>query len=134
MRQGFEKYLDEMRTRGTARGRMWVQTRKGERLLWEYKNTLRTEGVEEPIVRGMAQDITGRKQAEWALKESEEKFRVIFEGSKDGIILADVESKKIHTGNKTFCDMLQYSADEISQLGVVGYPPRGGPAPASRRI
>ena len=37
MHHGFEKYLDEIRTHGTARGRMWVQTRKGERLLWEYK-------------------------------------------------------------------------------------------------
>jgi PAS domain S-box-containing protein len=64
LRHGFETYLGEMRTRGTARGRMWVQTRKGERLLWEYKNTLRTEGVAEPIVRGMAQDITERTRAE----------------------------------------------------------------------
>ena len=64
MRQGFETYLNEIRTRGTAQGRMWVRTRKGERLLWEYKNTLRTEGVAKPIVRGMAQDITERRRAE----------------------------------------------------------------------
>jgi PAS domain S-box-containing protein len=123
MHHGFEKYLEEMRTHGTARGRMWVQTRGGERLLWEYKNTLRTEGVAEPIVRGMAQDITERKRAECALKESEEKFRIIFDCSKDGIILADIESKKFYTGNKTFCDMLQYTDDEIRQLFVADIHP-----------
>jgi len=123
MHHGFEKYLEEMRTHGTARGRMWVQTRDGERLLWEYKNTLRTEGVAEPIVRGMAQDITERKRAECALKESEEKFRIIFDCSKDGIILADMEGKKFYTGNKTFCEMLQYTDDEIRQLFVADIHP-----------
>ena len=124
MRHGFEKYLEEMRTHGTARGRMWVQTRKGERLLWEYKNTLRTEGVAEPIVRGMAQDITERKRAEWALKESEEKFRVIFEDSKDGIVQVDVDSRKFHAANSTFCDMVQYTLDEIRQLGIMDIHPK----------
>ena len=71
VRHEFERYLGEMRTHGSARGMMWVQTRKGERLLWEYKNTLRTEGVAEPIVRGMAQDITERKRAEEALRASQ---------------------------------------------------------------
>jgi PAS domain S-box-containing protein len=71
MRDLFGSYLDEIRARGTARGLMWVQTRNGERRLWEYKNSLRTEGVAEPIVRGMAQDITERKRAEDALRASQ---------------------------------------------------------------
>jgi PAS domain S-box-containing protein len=68
-------------------------------------------------------NITERRQSELALKESEEKFRDIFEGSKDGIILADVESRKFYTGNKTICDMLQYTLDEIMQLGVADIHP-----------
>ncbi|MBW6464297.1 MAG: PAS domain S-box protein, partial [Firmicutes bacterium] len=68
-------------------------------------------------------NITEHKRAEWALKESEEKFRIIFDCSKDGIILADIESKKIYTGNKTFCDMLQYTHDEIMQLCVADIHP-----------
>jgi PAS domain S-box-containing protein len=70
MHQEFEKYIGEMRTHGAARGMMRVQTRKGERLLWEYKNTLRTEGVAEPIVRGMAQDVTERRRAEERIKRA----------------------------------------------------------------
>ena len=85
VRHEFGRYLDEIRMHGTARGLMWVQTRNGERRFWEYKNTLRTEGVAEPIVRGMAQDITERKRSEDALKESEEKFRLIFDNASDGI-------------------------------------------------
>jgi PAS domain S-box-containing protein len=64
VRHEFERYLDEIRTHGTAQGLMWVQTPEGERRVWEYKNTLRTLGVAEPIVRGMARDITESRRAE----------------------------------------------------------------------
>jgi PAS domain S-box-containing protein len=124
VRHDFGKYLDEIRTHGTAQGLMWIQTRKGERRLWEYKNTLRTEGVAEPIVRGMAHDVTERQLSERALRESEEKFRAIFEDSKDGIILVDVDSKKFHMGNNTFCDMVQYTLDEIRHLGTLDVHPK----------
>ncbi|MCR4309909.1 MAG: PAS domain S-box protein [Deltaproteobacteria bacterium] len=123
VRHEFGRYLDEIRTHGAARGLMWVQARNGERRLWEYRNTLRTEGVAEPIVRGMAQDITERKQSEHALKESEGKFQVIFDSSKDGIILADMESRKFYTCNQAICDMLQYTLDEITQLSVADIHP-----------
>ncbi len=70
------------------------------------------------------QDITGFKQSERALKESEEIFRVIFEDSKDGIILVDAERRNIHRANKTFCEMVQYSVDEAGRLGVSDIHPR----------
>jgi len=60
MRHEFGRYLDELRTHGAAQGMLLVQTRNGERRIWEYNNTLRKEGVSEPVVRGMAQDITER--------------------------------------------------------------------------
>jgi two-component system, cell cycle sensor histidine kinase and response regulator CckA len=123
VRHGFGRYLDEIRTHGTARGMMWVQARNGERRLWEYKNTLRTEGVAEPIVRGMAQDITERKRSEDALKESEEKFRLIFDNASDGILLADTESMKFEMGNRKICEMLGYGEEEIQRLRVLDIHP-----------
>jgi PAS domain S-box-containing protein len=74
--------------------------------------------MEGPFFSAVIRDITERRNWERSLKESEEQLRVIFEGSKDGILLADVESRKFYTGNQTICDMLQYSLDEIRQLGV----------------
>jgi len=73
--------------------------------------------------RHLELDVAERKQSERALKESEEKFRVIFEDSKDGIIQVDVESRKFHLANKTFCDMVQYTLDEIRQLGIMDIHP-----------
>jgi len=62
-RSQFEDYLHKVKTEGTARGVMKVRTATGEIRLWEYYNTLRTQGVETPIVRGMAHDATERRQA-----------------------------------------------------------------------
>jgi hypothetical protein len=41
-----------------------VQTANGEKRVWEYSNTLRTDGIPYPIVRGMAYDITEQKRRE----------------------------------------------------------------------
>jgi PAS domain S-box-containing protein len=62
-REQFDEYLRIVKTEGSARGVMKVRTATGETRLWEYYNTLRTEGVEKPIVRGMAHDATERRQA-----------------------------------------------------------------------
>jgi PAS domain S-box-containing protein len=62
-RNQFDDYIRGIKTHGFARGIMQVRTASGEKRLWEYYNTLRTEGVETPIVRGMAHDVTERRQA-----------------------------------------------------------------------
>lgn len=62
-RTQFDEYLRTVTTEGSARGVMKVKTATGETRLWEYYNTLRTEGVETPIVRGMAHDVTERREA-----------------------------------------------------------------------
>jgi PAS domain S-box-containing protein len=64
VRGGFDAYLDTIRKDGVAKGMLLVQTAMGEKRVWEFHNTLRTEGVAEPIVRGMAHDITERKRIE----------------------------------------------------------------------
>jgi PAS domain S-box-containing protein len=75
----FENYLQEIRTHGQAQGLMFVRTKTGKRRIWEYNNTLRTEGVAEPIVRGMAHDITERKLAEDAFRESQVRLHTIIQ-------------------------------------------------------
>ena len=64
-----------------------------------------------------ALDITARKRAEEALKRSEEQFRAIFDSARDGILLADAETMRFHTGNEAICRMLGYSLAEIRTIG-----------------
>ena len=71
----------------------------------------------------ITRDITERKKAEEALKESELRFRRFFDEAADGLVLADVESKKFYIGNKMLCQMLGYSPEEIETIGVINIHP-----------
>ena len=80
-RDRFEHYLAELRQNGSAQGSMVLITRSGERRIWEYHNTLRVDSGSEPVVRGMAHDVTERRHAEASLKRSEQRFRTALENS-----------------------------------------------------
>jgi PAS domain S-box-containing protein len=91
-RELFEQYLERFRTTGEAQsGLLCVITRGGEIRTWEYHNTLRTECVAKPIVRGMAHDVTERRKAELALRLREEDYRRFVERSSEGIFRQDLE-------------------------------------------
>jgi PAS domain S-box-containing protein/putative nucleotidyltransferase with HDIG domain len=68
-RSEFQNYLAEIQKNGRAQGLLTVKTRTGEQLIWEYNNSLRTEGVQKPIVRGMAHDVTEKRRAENKIKQ-----------------------------------------------------------------
>src|SRR5208283_4614646 len=71
-RAQFDVYLREIERTGESRGLLAVITRSGEQRIWEYHNTLRTEGVETPIVRGIAHDVTEQRRTEKRLREVSE--------------------------------------------------------------
>ncbi|HZY30019.1 MAG TPA: PAS domain S-box protein, partial [Candidatus Methylomirabilis sp.] len=90
VRDKFDAYLVRIRSDGVASGLMQVQTSAGETQVWEYNNTLRTEGVAAPIVRGMARDITERKRAEEALAHALKERESIMETIPDILYLLDL--------------------------------------------
>src|ERR1700690_3548601 len=57
-RPAFDAYLEKIAREGEAHGLLTLRTRSGEQLAWEYHNTLRTQGVEPPVVGGVAHDVT----------------------------------------------------------------------------
>ena len=68
-------------------------------------------------------DVTERRQAEKALKESEERLRTILDSASDGILVADVEERRFYIANKAICHMLGYSLEEIKNLNVTDIHP-----------
>lgn len=79
VRGELNSYLDNLRSNGTSSGFMRLRTKSGETRIWKFTNTVRTEGVEVPIVRGIAHDFTDILQAQKALREGEERLRAAAE-------------------------------------------------------
>ncbi|QEM67126.1 PAS domain S-box protein [Geobacter sp. FeAm09] len=92
-----------------------------------YKSLiLRANGTVRGLV-GVILDITELKRAEKALRESEERFRAIFDLIGDAVFIHDLESGAILEVNQTMCDLFGYSREEASRLDVeaisAGEPP-----------
>ncbi len=59
-----------------------------------------------------------RYMAAQAAEESEKRLMVIFENTKDGILVADSASKRFVIANRAICEMLGYGHNEMLTLGV----------------
>ncbi|MGA3398995.1 MAG: PAS domain S-box protein [Acetobacteraceae bacterium] len=62
---------------------------------------------------GTLTDIDDVRRADMALRESETRFRRIFEGSPFGMTLSEGEGRRILQANPAFCQMLGYAPDEL---------------------
>ncbi len=122
-RAQFDESLVSIKKDGFVKGLMVVLTTTGERRIWEYHNTLRTDGVSAPIVRGIAHDVTDQKRIERALRLSEEKFSKAFLASPYAIIIFTMEDGKILDVNDGFIRIMGFSREESigrtsSELGL----------------
>ena len=87
VRGRFDEYIESIRRTGAAEGVVKVIARNGERRLWSFRNTLRTDGVAQPIVRGMGRDVTEQFRAERARKEVEGRHEAILRALPDWVFL-----------------------------------------------
>jgi PAS domain S-box-containing protein len=74
-------------------------------------------------VAELENEITERRKTEQSRRESEERFKNVFNSANEGILIADTETKKFIMGNKTICSMLQYDEAEIKGIGVLDIHP-----------
>ncbi len=104
-----EDYLCEFRVVWPDGSIHWVEARG------QYTYPSSTSATETVWMRGVLTDIDKRKQAEQALRESEERYRTLFESSRDGIIFTDMEGRILHV-NPYYREMLGYSEEELHAL------------------
>ena len=82
-----------------------------EWLRWKVRPWHRSSGEIGGIVI-FSEVITDRKTAEEAVRQSEERYRTLFEHSPDGILIADMESNYLDA-NPAACRMLGYTREEL---------------------
>jgi PAS domain S-box-containing protein len=78
----------------------------------------------------IGRDITDRKNAELSLKESEQRFRKIFEESPFPMVITGKDTVFLRA-NASFCDMTGFNEPELKQytLGELTHPEDGGDDP-----
>jgi PAS domain S-box-containing protein len=67
------------------------------------------------------EDISERKRAEDALRESEERFRTIFEQAPLGISEGEIATARFINANQRYIDILGYTLDELRNLTFKHY-------------
>jgi len=94
-----------------------LETADGRRKDVEFVSNVYRVGNKR-VIQCNIRDITERRQAAAALKESEERYRLLFEQSPDGIVVIDPETARFLAFNETAHRQLGYSRAEFAQLRI----------------
>jgi len=65
--------------------------------------------------RELKKEVSERRQAECALKESEQRFRAIFEQAAVGVAMLDTQNNQFLKLNRKFADILGYDINDLMQ-------------------
>ena len=116
----FRVFNEVFRTKKARRSFDWELISKDKNKIFVSTSVTPVFDNKENVVgfRGIARDITEKRRSEEALRESEEKFRNLFESSMDTIYLSSVEGKFIDI-NPAGEGLLGYSVDELLELDII---------------
>ena len=96
-------------------------TREGEIKYFEVSvNEINING--EGCVLSCFRDMTERRRAQEALQKSEERYRTLYESSRDGIAAADLDGYLTEC-NQAYADMLGYSREELKVIKFLDITP-----------
>jgi len=90
--------------------------RKDGKIIWAHlTGSSHIDSSGETLVIAQLEDITEEKLTKEKLKESENKFRLMFENSRDYMIVVNMANGHIHDINPFTCSRLGYEREELIQ-------------------
>ncbi len=105
--------MDRMRHGDDLHGEEWVITRKdGEKRVVRISTSVLRTPEDRIHVLALMDDVTERRRAEEALRESEERYRSLFEGAPYGIYRSTLDGRFVAV-NRTLATMLGYAPEEL---------------------
>ena len=92
------------------------------------RNVLELEQAKQAAVTMMEEAQSAQRraeQSEQALRANEQRYRALFEQSPDGILVADIQTRKFKYANSVMCTMLGYTESELKEMAVKDIHPQG---------
>jgi len=117
-----ELEIEKQEKKDLARSRtleVEVKCKDGSTIWSEAKMSFLRDKDSHPTgIIGVTRDISERKQIEEALRESEYKFRNLFDLSPQAVALTEIKSGRLVDINNKFCELTKYPKEEIIGLST----------------
>jgi len=99
--------------------------KKMEKRLVEYTRKLAGRNKQLRVETGRARRAEeASKRGQEKLRESQQRYRALFKGAAEGILVADIETKQFKYANPAICQMLGYNEEEFKRMDVRNIHPK----------
>lgn len=115
-----QRIIEERRRTGHSRGETVLRRRDGSSFPVEVSCARFFDEQGNELASVVVRDISERREAEERLRQSELRYRSLFEHSMDAILLTDPETGAILTANPAACEMFGLPVEEIRRRGRQG--------------
>jgi len=113
-----DSILNGMKSRGYIDGAEIQFRRRDGEIIWIILRARAIMGKSEEVMyEGFIMDITDKKEATFALQESEKRFRMLVEQAGDAFFIHDYVGKILDV-NLRACETLGYNRDELLEMNI----------------
>lgn len=118
----FKKWLQDVELRTKSNDEYKITTKSGEKKwVWEQSLPVKDNNGEYTYSEGFILDITATKETEESLRESEDRFRTIFEEAPLGIGIFHTQTGFVYQLNRKFGEILGRTTEELVTLDWKSY-------------